>query len=66
MILLCLCVCLVLGVLALGQYVRTMIQDTWLHFFGKRIPVIRPLRPVAPRSRQGPWPPVRVDTRAGP
>jgi hypothetical protein len=68
----CLCVALLLTGLALLRQIHAALSDTWLHFFGKRVrvPAGRPRpnreRPVARDSRQRYWPPVRVQTRAGP
>ena len=67
-----LCVCLLLTCLALRHRIRTTLEDTRLHLFGKRVRVpARPHRsgldrPAAQASRHRVWPPFRVSTRPGP
>jgi hypothetical protein len=65
-----LCLCLVLGGLALRREVRAALGDLRLALFGVRVPVRR-LRTSGPpgRPRNSPHeflPPPRVVTRAGP
>jgi hypothetical protein len=68
----CLCVWLVLGVLAFRQTIRAALEGLRLRLFGApvRVPVRQPLsrsfRRVALPSRHAYHPPFRVTTRPGP
>jgi hypothetical protein len=55
-----LCACLFLGLLAFHPRVQAALTDTWLHWFGVRVP-IRPA--TAPPRRE---PSHRPDPRRGP